>query len=228
MKTPDWAVAGAGMLLSLSVLIILIISPLYLFFTPAMVRHEYDRSGIPSSSRFDRQERLRLSDSIIGYLRGSENVEALRRLRTDQGEKALRDSEIQHLVDVKGVLDGLFLAHGIALAVWLVTAAMLLWWDHPMSLTGALKRGVWFTGGLMALVLMSSFVDFGVFFTRFHQIFFSPGTWIFYARDTLIQLYPLAFWIDVVWKLGIFILVEAGVLYALSALAAGHVSRGAG
>ena len=224
MKTPDWLPTIMQFFLSLTVPIILIVSPLYLFFTPALLRYEYSRGGVPPSSRFDRQERLRLSDAIIGYLRGKEGVEALQRLRTDQGERALRDAEIQHLADVKGVLDGLFLAHGAALVVGLVMAGLLLWWTRPMTLMGALKRGVWFTVGIMALVLMSSFVDFDVFFTRFHQVFFSPGTWVFYVQDTLIQLYPLAFWIDVVWKLGILILVEAGILYAASVYSTTHFS----
>jgi integral membrane protein (TIGR01906 family) len=146
-------------------------------------------------------------------------------VRTEQGERALRDAEIQHLVDVKGVLDGLFLAHGVALVVGFIMAGVLVWRTCPSVLTGALKRGVWFAGGIIALVLVSSLVDFDVFFTRFHQVFFSPGTWVFYARDTLIQLYPLPFWIDVVWKLGVVILAEAGILYAGSILVEQRGSR---
>ncbi len=216
MKMPSWLVTVVQLLLSLSVPIILVISPLHLFFTPAMVRHEYNREGFPPSMRFDRQERLRLSDTIVRYLRGGESVEALRRMYTDAGEKALRESEVQHLVDVKGVLDALFLAHRIALVVGLVAGITVLGLIGPMHLGKGLQTGIWITVGCMALVLVSSFVDFGVFFTRFHQVFFESGTWVFYAQDTLIQLYPLAFWIDVVWKLSVSILVEAGIVYVLS------------
>ncbi|MEA3406647.1 MAG: TIGR01906 family membrane protein [Chloroflexota bacterium] len=223
MKAPHWLIASVQTLLSLSVPIILIVSPLYLFFTPAMVRHEYRGARFPSSSRFDGQERLRLSDAIIRYLRGRESVEALQRLRTDEGEKALRESEIEHLVDVKGVLDGLFLIHGVGLAIGLLTAVVFLRWAQGGLLTEALRRGIWLTVGLMALALVASLVDFDIFFTRFHQIFFRPGTWVFYVQDTLIQLYPLRFWIDVVWKLSVFILAEAGLLYALLAVLAGRV-----
>ena len=33
-----------------------------------------------------------------------------------------------------------------------------------------------------------------MFFTRFHQVFFSEGSWLFFEDDTLIQLYPLPLW----------------------------------
>lgn len=216
MKTPTWLITILQLFLSLSVPLILVVSPLYFFFTPAMVRYQYNRAGFPPSTRFDRQERLRLSDTIVRYLRGEEDVEALRHMRTSEGEKALKESEIEHLVDVKGVLDGLFLAHGIVLGVGLVIGMILCWRAGLAQVVKALQGGVWITVGFIALVFISSFVDFNVFFTRFHQIFFEPGTWVFHAQDTLIQLYPLSFWIDMVWKLGGIILAEAGLLYALS------------
>ncbi len=213
MKAPTWLVTVLQLFLSLSIPIILIISPLYLFFTPAMVRYEYSRAGFPPATRFDRQERLRLSDTIVRYVRGRESVESLRRIRTDEGGKALRESEIQHLVDVKKVLDGLFMAYRVALIVGLVAGVALLWLVGSAYLIKGIQNGVWITAGCMALVLVSAFVDFGTFFTRFHQMFFESGTWVFDAQDTLIQLYPLTFWVDVVWKLGAFIVAEVGLLY---------------
>ncbi|MFP3896376.1 MAG: TIGR01906 family membrane protein [Anaerolineales bacterium] len=226
MKTPGWLVAIVQLLLTVSVPIILIVSPLYLFFTPAMVRHEYSREDFSAAVRFDQQERLRLSDDIMGYLRGKGSVDSLRSMHTDEGERALRESEVQHLVDVKGVLGGLYLAHSIAVIVGLAAGIALFWLTDRAHVVKGLQTGAWITVGCMAFVLVSSFVDFGVFFTRFHQVFFEPDTWVFYSEDTLIQLYPLAFWIDVVWKLGLFILVEAGILYILLFLAGRVVREG--
>ena len=41
----------------------------------------------------------------------------------------------------------------------------------------------WVTAALMALVILSSLIDFSVFFTRFHQLFFTEGSWIFYEDE---------------------------------------------
>ncbi len=218
MHIPKWVTFIGRIALLASIPVLLIVSPLYLFVTPGFVRYEYAREGFPASSRFTHEERLRISDSILHYLRGVESVDEMASVRTDGGQVALRDSEVQHLVDVKGVMDAFFAAHAIAIALALV-ACWFLWRSRQKHLlSNTLQHGLWVTAGLILLVIMSSFIDFDSFFTRFHQLFFTADTWLFYETDTLIQLYPILFWIDAIAKIALSIFLEAGLLYALSAL----------
>jgi len=139
-------------------------------------------------------------------------------VHADGGQIALLDNEVQHLVDVKGVMDTFFAAHAIAIALALITC-WLLWRSRQKHLlSNTLQHGLWVTGGLILLVITSSLIDFDSFFTRFHQLLFKADTWLFYETDTLIQLYPIPFWIDAVSKIALSILLEAGILYALAAL----------
>ena len=216
MSSPDWLASLAHIILVIATPVILVASPLYLFVTPGFVRHEYSSGNVPEADRFSMDERLRISDTIMRYLRGREGVGGMAAARTSGGEIALREEEVQHLVDVKGVMDAFFSAHRIAVVLALVSL-LLLWRSSRRALLPAyLRQGVFVTGGVMALVLASSFIDFDVFFTRFHQAFFTAGTWLFYEQDTLIQLYPLPFWVDTVWKLAVVIFAEAGLVYGLS------------
>ncbi len=216
---PTWLAAIARVLLVLAMPVVLLLSPLYLFVTPAFVRHEYAQKGFPPSERFAPEERLRLSDTIVNYLRGRASREEMASMRTDRGEVALLDSEVQHLVDVKVVMDAFWRAHGIGLAVALLCLIVL--WASPArpSVPIALRQGVWITAGLIAAIVISSFIDFDLFFTRFHEMFFSAGSWLFLETDTLIQLYPLPFWVDAVWKIGAVVLVEMAAIYGATALA---------
>ena len=199
--------------------ILLVATPLYLFVRPGFAHYQYARRGFPSSDRFLPAERARLSDAILNTLRGRESVEELAAERTDDGEIAMREEEVQHLVDVKRVMDGFFISHAIAAAL-AIGAALALWHTGRRGvLAAALRQGVGITGGLMVMILLASFLDFDLFFTRFHQIFFRAESWIFYVEDTLIQLYPLPFWIDTVFKFTLCILLEAGVVYGLSVAA---------
>lgn len=209
-------IALAHAALVIAVFILLIATPLYLYISPAWVRYEYGRDGFPPSSRFGAEERLRLSDANVNYLRGRVSRAELAALRTDSGEVAMRAEEVQHMADVKGVTDGFFVAHGAALALALLSVTAI--WRSPRRgwLYLYLRQGIWLVGGLMLLILASSFIDFDTFFTRFHQIFFSAGSWLFWEEDTLIQLYPLPFWIDTIAKLAATILLEAGILYAVT------------
>ena len=216
MSIPTWLASTARIVLVVAIPIVLLFSPLYALATSGFVQHEYSSGGFPTSDRFTDGERARLSDTIVRYLRGRESLEEMASMRTDGGEVALRDKEVEHLVDVKMVMDALFLAHGVALVLAAVCAWLLRFSPDPRSLSSCLRQGVWVTGGLVLLVLMTSFIDFDTFFTRFHQVFFSPDSWLFYETDTLIQLYPLPFWIDTVRKIGAFILVEMGAVYLIS------------
>jgi integral membrane protein (TIGR01906 family) len=216
MQTPAWLTAVAHIALILAIPILLVATPLYVYISPGFVRHEYRLSHIPPSERFGPQERLRLSDPILHYLRGRISADRMAATRTDEGQIALLPEEVQHLVDVKRVTDGFFVAHQIALTVGVLALAALWLSPRRALIPAALRQGVWLTGGLILFILAFALIDFDLFFTRFHQIFFTAGSWVFYADDTLIQLYPLPFWVDAVWKVAVTILVEA-VLTLLAA-----------
>jgi integral membrane protein (TIGR01906 family) len=215
-KLPQWALSAASACLVLAIPIILIATPLYVYVRPGFVEGQYARPGFPPSFRFDAAERLRLSEPILLYLRGRVSVEELAATRTDAGEIALLPDEVQHLVDVRRVMDGFFVAHGVACVLG-VAAGISLWRSaRRAEVPRLLRLGVWIAFGLMGLVLLSSFVDFDAFFTRFHQLFFREGSWLFYEEDTLIQLYPLPLWVDVVQRFALTILAEAIGVVALA------------
>jgi len=204
----------AGIITVVAMPLLLLALPLCLFVTPAFVRHEYSQRSVPRADRFGDEERLRLSDTILHYLRGKKSREALESMRTDSGELALSASEVQHLADVKSVTDAIFQAGAIA-GVVQILCLVVQWQSSKCHLLPArLRQGVWLTAAFIGLVAVSAAMDFDVFFTRFHQIFFAPGTWIFDSSDTLIQLYPLPFWVDAVWKLAGVISLEMVLVYA--------------
>jgi integral membrane protein (TIGR01906 family) len=206
----------ARYLLMISIPILLVVTPLYLFVQPGFAHWQYGLSGFPSSFRFERAERERLSDANIGLLRGTVSVEELAALQTDSGERAMIDREISHMVDVKLVMDSFFRAHGIAVIAALVAAVYLLWKRQRETIGRGLRDGVLFTAALMVVILVASVVDFNAFFTVFHQLFFTAGSWLFYVEDTLIQLYPLPFWVRAIMLIAPCVLLEAGLLWALS------------
>jgi integral membrane protein (TIGR01906 family) len=215
MHISDRAAGLARALLFITVPLILLLSPLYLFVTNAFVRYEYRQKGFPPSVRFDDLERLRLSATIIGYLRGRNSLQDMAAMRT-AGEVAMRAEEVGHIADVKRVMDGFYVAHGVALLLAL-SSALVLWFSVRRGTLGpALRRGIWITCGIIALIVGASLIDFETFFTHFHQLFFSADSWLFYEEDTLIQLYPLTLWMDAVWKIGVVVICELVLFYVLT------------
>ena len=219
MRIPNWLAGIAHIVLLVTIPVVLLVSPLYLFATNGFVRHEYAQKGFPPSTRFNTPERLRLSETVLRFIRGYESLEALASMHTDSGEVAMRPEEVQHLADVKVVMDGFFLVHR-ASVVLVLCGALLIWYSARQELLGfALRQGIWISCGLIGFVVIASFINFDLFFTRFHQLFFTAESWLFYEEDTLIQLYPLPLWIDAVWKIGVLVFMEMGVFYLLSVVA---------
>lgn len=183
--------------------------------TNAYIRHEYGLREFPSSELYPPEARLRLAEATMHYLRSSEDADYLRELEYS-GEPVYNQREVQHLVDVKAVMDGVFLAEKAAIAI--LGAALIYLAGARKDRVAALRSAVIGCSLLWgsALVLgATALVSFDWFFTQFHRVFFKDGTWTFYVTDTLIQLFPLRFWMDAAWKIGVLALGSAGLLWGV-------------
>jgi integral membrane protein (TIGR01906 family) len=190
----------ARAILILCVPVILIATPLFLLWRPSYLRLQYGLSGFPASSRFSDSERLRLSDTIMRYTIGDAMLEEMATIRTDAGARALLATETQHLVDVAVVVQGFYRAGAVALAV-AVLAGVYLFRASAARLVSALRAGTGLTLAFLLVIGLTALVDFELFFTLMHGVFFKSGTWTFFYEDTLIQLYPLPFWTNAILHL---------------------------
>lgn len=163
------------------------------------VHAEYARPGFPDDRLgFTREERTELAlaglDSIHPF--NGAGVEVLRDARLPDGRPAFGSREIQHMADVRGLVGAVLLAHLLALSaiviVWFAARARGL--DGVVS-TGLLRGSV-LTLALAAAIGLAMLVSFDWFFVQFHEALFTGDTWRFARSDTLLRLYPDAFWSD--------------------------------
>jgi integral membrane protein (TIGR01906 family) len=163
---------------------------------------EYQR--IPSDQfGFTDEERLDLAQATLAYMQQPEPAEQvifmLEELRLPGSNDPLyNEREIEHMIDVKVVADGLWRV--VQIAIVIVTAGLLFLAARAFSRREA-YRAV-FQGGLATTaVLLSIGLLIGLawefFFVQFHELLFPPGTWIFARTDSLIRLFPEQFWFDV-------------------------------
>jgi integral membrane protein (TIGR01906 family) len=108
------------------------------------------------------------------------------------------------MLDVKNLIQVMFSAWWILLAV-LVLAGLLSWkFGALRQYWSALSTGGWITVGLIAAILIFVAISFNSLFTDFHRIFFSGDTWLFEFSDNLIRLFPMTFWQDAFIWTGVF------------------------
>jgi integral membrane protein (TIGR01906 family) len=131
-------------------------------------------------------------------------------LRFESGEALYLERELDHLLDVKIVLQGVFVVFGIAVATLLLVGVYSQLKDWRAYLP-AISSGGRLTALLLMGILLLTAVSFRALFTNFHLIFFEGDSWLFNYSDTLIRLFPMQFWQDAFIVFGLLSLI-GGVL----------------
>ncbi len=219
-----------GWIVTLLVPVVLVLSAVRLLLTPAFVLVEYNTPAFPTDPYgFTKEERLFYANIAVKYLLNNEGISFLGNLHFPEGQTAppqscqsmddcsrlYNDRELQHMLDVKNVVQGALRTWVIALAVIAVLGLLswrLGWWE---SFRFALGRGGWLTVILLGGIVLFVLVAFGLIFVAFHEVFFDAGTWTFYYSDTLIRLFPERFWRDT--------FIAVGVLASLAGVLVGRL-----
>jgi integral membrane protein (TIGR01906 family) len=115
--------------------------------------------------------------------------------------------EISHMLDVRNLT-------APVLSIWFFLCVFFLaviWFACHKKWTSevlkSLRNGGVFTILLIIGILMGVWMNFNLLFTRFHQIFFTGDSWLFYLSDNLIRLFPLRFWSDLFIFIGAFTMI---------------------
>lgn len=195
---------------------LLVIISVRFVMTPLFLQFEYNRPGFPADIYgFTTQERLQYAPFAVEYLMNGEGIDFLSNLDFPDGTAMYNARELRHMHDVKIVTQYVFIA-AIALGVCALGAAYTLWRTNRHRLRSALFQGSVFTFGLIAAIVLIAILNWDTFFTGFHQLFFTSGTWRFEYSDTLIRLFPEQFWFDAALLIGGLTVLGAGLILVLT------------
>lgn len=179
------------------------------------VHAAYARPGFPDD-RYGLTSSERTELAIVGLRSiqpvNRDGVDVLREARLPDGSLAFGEREIAHMDDVRGLVGRILLAHAIALGA-LAAAAVGL---RALRARGGLARGLCL-GGALTLVLAAALgvlmlASFDRFFVQFHEALFAGDSWRFRSTDTLLRLYPDAFWSDFGAALAILTVAQAAAV----------------
>ncbi|MFN8380152.1 MAG: TIGR01906 family membrane protein [Anaerolineae bacterium] len=209
--------------LTLAVLLpaLLVILSIRVVMTPLYLQLEYQRTGFPEDSYgMTTAQRLEFAPMALEFLVANHPTRFLSDLSFPEGGTLFNAREIGHMRDVQRVTQWAFGFAWAAGAVALICGVFLAW-RNRLALVRALRSGALLAMGLVAAVAITAVLAWDTFFTAFHQLFFSGGSWIFAYSDTLIRLFPEQFWFDAAITVGV--LTVTGALLLL--LAAWALSR---
>jgi len=147
-------------------------------------------------------ERLDLALITLAYLQHPEPaatavsfLESQRLPGTNQ--PLYNERELAHLVDVKQLTDRI--AGWSETLNWLLglsLLALLAWPATRLTAVKAFQRGAVLSFFLLTACFMFILSFWPLFFFGFHHWLFPPDSWSFAGADTLIRLFPEAFWFN--------------------------------
>jgi integral membrane protein (TIGR01906 family) len=195
-----------GWIATLLTPVLVALTALRLLLFPWIIPFEYNMPGFPADPYgFTKEDRIRWAGISLEYFANAKlDVSFVENLRFDDGSPVYNDLEIPHFQDAKAVLNGALQVYFVAGALFLVLALWALLGGWRRVFLHALGRGGWLTLMLIAAILAFALLGFRTFFVAFHNIFFKPGTWMFYYSDTFIRLFPERFWFDMFLYIGVF------------------------
>ncbi|GAA1873963.1 hypothetical protein GCM10009813_37880 [Brevibacterium marinum] len=187
------------------------------------VKFEYFRPGFPADQfGFGSADREHYATYVIDYLSNLDSRRYLADVIMPNGEPIFISEELNHMADVKGLISLLYLIAVIGL-IGAILFGLYMSRRNGMGIHIGLRLGSIISIVIMAAAAVLAFLGWETFFRGFHKVFFSDGTWEFYADDSLIRLFPPQFWVDAgIAGGGLFVLL-AIILFWLSF--AGHKKR---
>lgn len=182
------------------------------------LKFEYFRPGFPADQfGFDGADREHYATYVIDYLHNFDSRRYLADVVMPNGEPIFISDELSHMADVKGLISLLYLVALIGI-IGAVLFGLYMCRKGGMGIHTGVRLGSIFSIIFMGAVAVVAVLGWDSFFRNFHKLFFSDGTWEFYADDSLIRLFPPQFWVDAgIAGGGAFVLL-AIILFCLSFL----------
>jgi integral membrane protein (TIGR01906 family) len=207
------------LLITLVIPAFLVMSAIRILLIPFIyVDFEYRQPGFPPDTYgFTMQDRLKWSKVSIDYLLNDQGIDWLTNQKLADGSPLYNDRELSHMLDVKNLIQAMFLVWWILL-VGLVLVGLASWRLKGLRYYWkAISNGGWLTIALIVAIMIFVVLSFDSLFTDFHLLFFSGDTWLFLYSDDLIRLFPIQLWQDAfIWM---------GVLSSVFALLLGYFGR---
>lgn len=196
-------------LIGLALAVFMLGASVALLSIPAFTRIVASQTSLSQASGLSQARILQIAEQVREFVVDSK---APPLPATVDGRAGFDEATVSHLLDVRRVLTAAGIATGVlafALACWLAYEVAR---RRTERIADALSAGAMCSVALVVLCALAATLDFEAFFSAFHGLFFSAGTWTFPYDSLLIQTFPEPFWVSAGATWGVLVLTGAGLL----------------
>lgn len=182
---------------------------------PDFYRAGFQKYGIAAKTAIAETDLNMVPQQFVDYFNSGQEYLDIKVTQRGMRVDLFNQREIQHMKDVKGLVNFGNLVQRLSLFLVVVLASMgLFWWK------GKKRRTVYklMLGGCLATLFLIFLIggmalfNFGGFFLAFHLLSFTNELWILDPlRDNLIQMFPEGFFFDASLYVGGLVALEAAL-----------------
>jgi len=189
---------------------------------PQVYRYAIDEYGAVSTTGVGRDELLRAGAELRAYFNNGDKEPNIRVRRGDQEINLFGPRETAHLVDVKDRFRLVNRVQEFAILYVIGYVSAVVLWAREVTPRRLAVNVIIGSGVTLAVIGAAGALGASGFdsaWTSFHEALFSNDFWRLNPdTDRLIQIYPPAFWENIVFFIGVLMAAEAAALIIASAL----------
>lgn len=196
---------------------------------PRVYRYAIDDYGAVAATGIQRAELIRAGAEIRDYFNNGEETLNIRVTQAGKETSLFNPQETQHMKDVKDRFRLVNRAQELSVVYLLAYAAIVVLWAREITtrqLAVFVLAGCAVGMATLGVAAAIGLAGFDSAWTDFHELIFSNDFWrLNPATDHLIQMFPPAFWENIVFFVCVLCAAEAALLMIAAALYLGATSH---
>ena len=186
------------------------------FNSLSLYQYGFEQYDVTRTTGLDMPQLMDVAGEVRDYFNSSQEFLDVQVTLGGEERELFNQREILHMLDVKGLVRGVFRLQevsGAYLLAYMLVALLALKGRAVRALAGHVLWGGVLSVGLLAFGGLASLVGFDRLFQQFHLLSFSGGTWSFDTRyNYLTRLFTEGFFLRATLFIALATIVESTLL----------------
>ncbi len=215
------AVRTFGALFIAAIPLALVLTNVQLAFNSLwLYEYGFERYQVATYTGIPRSDLIAASEGMIDFFNSKDEFPEIRVFKGGQRSTLFNAREVQHLSDVRDLLNRLMAIRTTAALYIIIYSVVVISFLRGKSIlvlsSQVIKSGIGTVVGLMLFAVVSLF-GFDQLFLQFHLISFSNDLWrLNPSTDYLLLMFPQGFWFDAAMLVGLATGTQALALFLVS------------
>lgn len=215
---------GLAAIISITAIVVLLITAFEIgaYSDYSWYEKAYEKYCVLEDLDMKMEDVMHVTEEMMAYLRGNRADLIVETIVEGEEREFFNDREKAHMVDVKNLFVGGLWMRRIAILIFALAVITLvktkLDWKQLLPKCFLIGFGIFI--GIVSVVGVLVATNFNKFFLMFHKVAFQNDLWLLNPEtDLLIRMLPEGFFLDMVIRIGIIILLLMFISIVISIVA---------